>query len=97
MAHAQELISNHPDSYFIASVDLQLPDGENGAALELVNQYDPPTIAYTGQEDPSIREGFNKHNFIDYVYKKKFTQHLLNKLAMPQSLAQHGLKGVSGG
>lgn len=70
MALAQEFIEKHPDTYFIASVDLQLPDGENGAALDLVNRHDLPAIVYTGQEDPSIREGFNKHNFVDYVYKK---------------------------
>ena len=69
LAHAQETITSHPNDYFAASVDLQLPDGKNGAALNLVNQYDIPAIVYTGQEDPSIREGFLHHNFVDYVFK----------------------------
>ncbi len=69
LAQAQSLLSKNPEDYFIATVDLQLPDCEEGAAIDLVNEYNMPAIVFTGQQDPSIRAHFNTHDLVDYVFK----------------------------
>lgn len=69
LTEARELIKKNKDEYFVASVDLQLPDGKTGAALDLVHDADIPAIVFTGQKDPSIRENFESHLLVDYVFK----------------------------
>ena len=69
MAQAKMLLEAHSGEYFAANVDLELPDCESGAAVDLVNRYQIPAIIFTGQHDPSIRERFSTQDIVDYVYK----------------------------
>lgn len=66
---ATQLLTDKGEDYFIATVDLQLPDCDTGAAISLVNQHNIPGIVFTGQYDVSIRETFNTHDLVDYVFK----------------------------
>lgn len=66
---ATQLLNEKGQQYFIATVDLQLPDCDTGAAITLVNQHNIPGIVFTGQYDVSIREKFSTHDLVDYVFK----------------------------
>lgn len=66
---ATQLLTDKGDEYFIATVDLQLPDCDTGAAITLVNQHNIPSIVFTGQYDVSLREKFSTHDLVDYVFK----------------------------
>lgn len=69
LEEAKTLLEQYSDEYFIASVDLQLPDCQTGEAVDLVNKFKVPAIIFTGQQDPSIRERFKTHDLVDYVFK----------------------------
>lgn len=69
LEEAKALLNDHSEDYFIASVDLQLPDCKTGEAVDLVNQHKVPAIIFTGQQEPSIRERFKTHDLVDYVFK----------------------------
>ncbi len=69
LAKAKELLKKNPDEYFISTVDLQLPDCADGAAIDLVNEHNIPAIVFTGQQDPSVRAHFDTHDLVDYVFK----------------------------
>ncbi len=66
---AKELLQSNASDYFIATVDLQLPDGNNGDAVSLVNEHKVPAIVFTGQQDPELRAHFITHDLVDYVFK----------------------------
>ncbi|MEH6347854.1 MAG: hybrid sensor histidine kinase/response regulator [Bermanella sp.] len=76
---AQGLLKTHSATYFAANVDLELPDCESGAAVDLVNHYHIPAVIFTGLHDPAIRERFNSQNIVDYVYKSG--PHSINHIA----------------
>ncbi len=69
LEQARELLRSNSGDYFIATVDLQLPDCNNGDAVSLVNEYQIPAIVFTGQQDPSVRAHFITHDLVDYVFK----------------------------
>ncbi len=66
---AKELLQHNAQDYFIATVDLELPDCDTGDALKLVNEYNLNAIIFTGQQDASLKEEFSKHDLVDYVFK----------------------------
>lgn len=58
------------DDYFIALLDLNLPDAPDGEVVDLVLSYNIPSIILTATIDETIRENMlKKDNVIDYVYK----------------------------
>lgn len=69
LEEAKSLLNQCSGEYFIASVDLQLPDCQTGEAVDLVNRFKIPAIIFTGQQEPSIRERFKTHDLVDYVFK----------------------------
>lgn len=69
ISHAKKLLEDHANDYFIATVDLQLPDCGTGEAANIIQQYKIPSIIFTGQHDASLRENFNTHDLVDYVFK----------------------------
>ena len=57
------------DDFFIALLDLNLPDAPDGEVVDLVLSYDIPSIVLTGTIDEKIREEMLAKGIIDYVYK----------------------------
>ncbi len=57
------------DDFFIALLDLNLPDAPDGEVVDLVLSYGIPSIVLTGTIDEQIREDMLKKGVIDYVYK----------------------------
>ena len=56
-------------NYFVALLDLNLPDAPDGEVVDMVLQHGIPVIVLTGSMDKEVREGILKKNIIDYVYK----------------------------
>ena len=65
---AEEILENN-DDFFIALLDLNLPDAPNGEIVDFVLSKNIPPIVLTGTLDNSIQEEMKSKNIIDYVYK----------------------------
>ena len=57
------------DDYFVALLDLNLPDAPDGEVVDMVLEYKIPCIVLTGSMDKEVREKILKKEVIDYVYK----------------------------
>ena len=68
MAEAQAFLNNSKD-YFIALLDLNLPDAPNGEIVDYVISKGLPSIVLTGSIDDATRESFIHKDIVDYVYK----------------------------
>ena len=68
MAEAQAFLSD-PKEYFIALLDLNLPDAPNGEIVDYVISKGLPSIVQTGSMDDATRESFIHKDIVDYVYK----------------------------
>ena len=68
MAEAQAFLNNSKD-YFIALLDLNLPDAPNGEIVDYVISKGLPSIVLTGSIDDATRESFVHKDIVDYVYK----------------------------
>lgn len=68
MAEAQAFLNNSKD-YFIALLDLNLPDAPNGEIVDYVISKGLPSIVLTGSIDDAARESFIHKDIVDYVYK----------------------------
>ncbi len=64
-----EQILEENDDFFVALLDLNLPDAPNGEIVDFVLSYGIPSIVLTGSIDSEIREEITSKNIIDYVYK----------------------------
>lgn len=65
---ALRLVEKSSD-YFVALLDLNLPDAPDGEVVDMVLEHQIPSIVLTGAMDKEIRESILKKNVIDYVYK----------------------------
>lgn len=68
LAEAQAFLIN-PKEYFIALLDLNLPDAPNGEVVDYVISKGLPSIVLTGSMDEATRESFIHKDIVDYVYK----------------------------
>jgi len=65
---AQTLVEKSND-YFVALLDLNLPDAPDGEVVDMILSYKIPSIILTGSMDQEVREKILKKDVIDYVYK----------------------------
>lgn len=65
---AQNLLSQNKD-YFVALLDLNLPDAPNGEIVKYVTSKKIPSIVLTGNIDAKVREEIMSQDVIDYVFK----------------------------
>jgi diguanylate cyclase (GGDEF)-like protein len=63
-------IDTHNAGYFVALVDLHLPDASKGEALDLVLTQKIPPIVLTGKFGDEIREYIWSKRVVDYVLKE---------------------------
>ncbi len=68
-ADAVRNIETHATEYFIALIDLHLPDALKGEALDLVLTQKIPPIVLTGKFGDEIREYIWSKKVVDYVLK----------------------------
>lgn len=65
---AQKIVEEN-DDFFLALLDLNLPDAPNGEVVDMIREYGIASIVLTGSLEPSVRESILKKEVIDYVYK----------------------------
>lgn len=68
MQEAAALIKKH-DNYFIALLDLNLPDAPDGEIVDYVLSKDILAIVLTGNIDEETKKKFIDKDIVDYVYK----------------------------
>ena len=68
LKEAQSLLSSG-DGYFIALLDLNLPDAPDGEVVEYMLTKKVPSIVLTANVDKQTRDEMLKKDVIDYVYK----------------------------
>lgn len=69
LAEAKTLLEDDSDRFFVAVLDLNLPDAPNGEVVDLVQEYGIPVVVLTGSVDAKHREAMLKKNIADYVSK----------------------------
>lgn len=67
---AQALLHRAEADYFIALLDLNLPDAPDGQVVDLVLSKDIPSIVFTADFNNTIREHIWSKKIIDYVLKE---------------------------
>jgi diguanylate cyclase (GGDEF)-like protein len=65
---ARELVEKD-DDYFVALLDLNLPDAPDGEVVDMILSHKIPSIVLTGSMDKEVREAILKKDVIDYVFK----------------------------
>lgn len=69
LAAARELLDTRADAFFVAVLDLNLPDAPNGEVVDLVQSRGIPVVILTGSVDERQRAGFLQRRVADYVSK----------------------------
>jgi diguanylate cyclase (GGDEF)-like protein len=67
-AEAKALVEKDND-FFVALLDLNLPDAPDGEVVDMVLEHKIPSIILTGSMDKETRESILKKDVIDYVVK----------------------------
>ncbi len=72
LAEAKSILAEQGDSFFCATIDINLPDAMPGAAVELVTEEYPhiAPIVMTGELSTELREAMLSLQVADYVWKK---------------------------
>jgi len=71
MAGATQLLEQGAERFFVAVLDLNLPDAPNGGVVDLVQSYGIPVIILTGSMDTEKREKLFARNIADYIEKNQ--------------------------
>lgn len=58
------------DNFFVAVLDLNLPDAPSGEIVDLVRSKNIPAIVFTAEFDDKMRELIWSKGIVDYVYKR---------------------------
>ena len=89
LAACAQLITDHPDEYQIAVVDLHLPDAPNGEAVDMVLDCGIATIVLTGSLDNETHERISAKPIVDYVTKQS-----PGSIAIVQKSVAHTLRNM---
>lgn len=74
MEEARARLEKGAGGYFLAVLDLNLPDAPQGEIVDLVQSHGIPVIVMTGFIDKGMREEMLKKNVLDYVVKQQATE-----------------------
>ncbi len=79
----QLIESKGSDAYFVAVVDLNLPDAEKGEVVDYTISLKIPTIVLTGTYDEEKRDAMLSKKIVDYVVKEsRFSYEYVLKLIL---------------
>lgn len=70
LAEARALLADDPQRFFVAALDLNLPDAPNGEVVDHVLTRGVPVIVLTGSAEPAVRERMMAKSIVDYVVKQ---------------------------
>ncbi len=80
LAETRALLAERPERFFVAVVDLNLPDASEGEAVDLVQAYGIPAIVLTANYDEATRERMLDKEVVDYLLKNSL--HEIDQVAM---------------
>ncbi len=88
---AKENIERRGKDYFIAVLDLNLPDAQEGEIVDYVMARNIPSIVFTGTFDDELRDRMMTENILDYVVKEgpkavEYLIHIVQRIYKNQSL-----------
>ena len=69
-AEARELVENASLPYFVALLDLTLPDSAKGEVVAYALENNIPSIVFTGTFDNAVREDLMQKGVLDYIAKE---------------------------
>lgn len=69
-AACQDVLAQEADVFFVALLDLCLPDAPRGEVIDLVLARKIPVIVFTGVLDDALRDSFWARHIVDYVLKQ---------------------------
>lgn len=77
---AKKAIDRHGKEYFIAVLDLNLPDAQEGEIVDYVMARNIPSIVFTGTFDDELRDRMMSEQILDYVVKEgpQAVEYLIN-------------------
>ncbi len=70
LAGAEALLAEHPQRFFCAALDLNLPDAADGEVVDAVRAHGVPVIVLSGSAAAAVRERMMAKNIVDYVVKQ---------------------------
>ena len=70
MAQTQSVMAEHQNDFFVALVDLNLPDSSDGEVVDYLLSHKIPVIVLTGTYDEQKREQLFNKGIVDYVMKE---------------------------
>ena len=68
-AATKSLLEERADRFFLAVLDLNLPDAPRGEVIDLVEQFSIPIVVLTATVDEKIRDALFRRGVADYVAK----------------------------
>jgi diguanylate cyclase (GGDEF)-like protein len=74
LEQTKALLAERPERFFIAVLDLNLPDAADGEVVDYVSQFDIPIIVLTGNLDTSARQRMRQDHLVDYVLKRNASE-----------------------
>ncbi len=88
---AKEFVHQRKGEYFIAILDLNLPDAQEGEIVDFVLKHNIPSVVFTGTFDDEIRERLMDENILDYVVKEgpqavEYLIHIIQRIYKNQSI-----------
>lgn len=69
LAQTTELVEKNPQKYFIALLDLNLPDAQEGEVVDYIISKNIPVVVFTGTYNDDIRDTLLSKHIVDYVIK----------------------------
>ncbi len=71
---AKNILKNHKDEFFVAILDLNLPDGNEGEIVDLVLDYGISPIILTASSSDNLHDEMMDKPIIDYVVKNSLNE-----------------------
>lgn len=72
LAEVMASLASDPDRFFLAVVDLNLPDAPDGEVVDYVLAHGISVVVLTGRYDDATRERMLAKNVVDYLVKSSF-------------------------
>ena len=71
---AKQLLARDPERFYIAIVDLTLPDAQGGEIIDYIQNHGVPVVVLTGTLDDKVRDIMVAKNIIDYFVKSNTSE-----------------------
>jgi len=74
MQQAQQILEQQADQFFVAILDLNLPDAPDGEVVDAVLEFGVPPIILTGSMSDNLHDEMMDKPIIDYVIKRNLNE-----------------------